>query len=82
MHVKSLISKINNKEHLRVIFKKVKHMSKMMEIQKSRNTIFTGSYKTRPEVSKLTPKNTRNSQVAKLSQAESRLKHLTDIPKQ
>ena len=31
--------------------------------------------RTRPEVSKLTPENTRNSQVAKLSPAESRLKH-------
>ena len=31
--------------------------------------------KTRPEVSKLTPVNTRNSQVAKLSPAESRVKH-------
>ena len=31
---------------------------------------------TRPEVSKLTPENTRNSQVAKLSPAELRLKHI------
>ena len=31
---------------------------------------------TRPEVSKLTPEKTRNSQVAKLSPAESRLKHI------
>ena len=34
------------------------------------------SISTRPEVSKLTPESTRNSQVAKLSPAESRLKHI------
>ena len=42
--------------------------------------IFSGNVRsqvlTRPEVSKLTPDNTRNSQVAKLSPAESRLKHI------
>ena len=31
---------------------------------------------TRPEVPKLAPENTRNSQIAKLSPAESRLKHI------
>ena len=41
----SVFSKIKNKEHLSVIFKNVKNMSKMLKIQKSRNTIFNGSYK-------------------------------------
>ena len=33
-------------------------------------------YRTRPEGSKLTPENTRNSKVAKLSPAKSRLKNI------
>ena len=41
----SVFSKIKNKEHLRVVFKKVKNMSKMLKIQKSRNTIFNDSDK-------------------------------------
>ena len=40
------------------------------------STVLHDAIITRPEVSKLTPENTKNSQVAKLCPAELRLKHI------
>ena len=63
-------------QHNTGMFCQIKHGFVAFSAQHSNEKKLNLLDTTRPEVSKLTPENTRNSQVAKPSQAESRLKHI------